>query len=306
MVFKFIKKLALYVLICMSIVTGLLETQGRYIDSFYKKFTTPKVNSIIIGDSRGLQDLMPSVINKSMSSANFSLPIYNYSFTIEQARVGPLYRKSALKKLTQKDTKGLFIISLTPMMLSSYVKNSNESGEFSEAGYPPHNMHFVDKRPNYEYFIKNINYFEFKAVFKRDYILEDDGWLKINHLSYDKHRLGEWKKIQMDRFKEMAHVSKPSEYRMKSLDTLVKTLKKYGDVYLLRSPIDEDFLDLENTYFKDFNEKINQVANANNIKYFNFGATTNSHYFAFDGHHLDVKSAELFSKHVCDSILKYK
>jgi hypothetical protein len=192
------------------------------------------------------------------------------------------------------------------MMLSSYVKNSNESGEFTEAGHPPHNMHFVDKKPNYEYFIKNINYFEFKAVFKKDYILEDDGWLKINHLSYDKHRLNAWKKIQMNGFKEMAHVSKPSEYRMKSLDTLVKTLKKYGDVYLLRSPIDEDFLDLENTYFKDFNEKINQVANANNIKYFNFGATTNSHYFAFDGHHLDIKSAELFTKHVCDSILKYK
>lgn len=306
MVLKFVKKLALYVLICLGIITFVLETQGRYIDLFYKKFTTPKVNSIIIGDSRGIQDLVPHVINKSMSSTDFSLPIYNYSFTIDQARIGPLYRKSVLKKITQTDTKGLFLISLTPMMLSSYIKNSNESGEFSEAGQPPHNMHFVDKKPNYEYFIKNINYFEFKAIFKRDYILEDDGWLKINHLDHNKHRLNAWKKIQMDGFKKMAKMSKPSEYRMKSLDTLVKTLKKYGDVYLLRSPIDADFLDLENTYFKDFNEKINQVANANNIRYFNFGATTNSHYFAFDGHHLDIKSAELFTKHVCDSILKYK
>jgi len=306
MVLKFIKKLIIYALICLAIVTFFLETQGQYIDAFYEKFTTPKVNSVIIGDSRGFQDLMPSIINNSLPSTDYALPIYNYAFTIDQAHIGPLYRKSILRKLTQQDTKGLFLISLTPMMLSSDIENNNEKGEFIEKGAPPHNMYFVDKKPNYEYFIKNINYFEFKAMLKKEFTVHPDGWMEINHISDNKSRLKEWKNTQMDRFKDMAKTSKPSDYRIKSLDTLVKTLKNFGDVYLIRVPIDQDFLDLETAYFKDFNERVGEVAKKNDIKYFNFGAIDGSAYFAFDGHHLDTKSAELFSKNVSDSIMKHK
>lgn len=304
MVFKFIKKLALYLLICLGIVTLILETKGHHIDAFYEKFTTPKVNSMIIGDSRGFQDLMPSIINNALPASTYALPIYNYAFTIDQAHIGPHYTKSILRKLTQQKTNGLFLISLTPMMLSSDIKNNNENLEFIEDGAPPHNMYFVNTKPNYEYFIKNIDYFEFKAMFKKEYTVHEDGWMEINHISDDKQRLKEWKNTQMDRFKAMAKTSKPSDYRIRSLDTLVKTLKKYGNVYLLRVPIDQDFLDLETTYFKDFNRSVGAIAEKNNIPYINFGIT-DSTYFAFDGHHLDKKSAELFSKNVCDSIIKH-
>ncbi|MFB9057592.1 hypothetical protein ACFFU9_12660 [Mariniflexile ostreae] len=305
MVLKLIKKLALYTLICLGIVTFFLETQGRHIDAFYEKFTTPKVNAMIVGDSRGFQGITPYVINEKLSSASYSLPIYNYSFTIGQAPIGPLYRKSILKKLKQEENNGLFLIALTPLMLSSNNENINEAGEFSERKEPPHNMIFVDKRPNYEYFIKNINYFEFKAMFKKEYTVHKDGWMEINHISKDKRVLKAWKNTQMDRFKEMAKTSSPSNYRLKSLDTLVQTLKIFGEVYLLRLPIDADFLDLEHEYFPDFNTRIDDVAKKNGVKYFNFGTTDTTDYFAFEGHHLDVESAELFSKNVSDSIIKY-
>ena len=98
MVLKLIKKLAIYILICLAIVTLILETNGGHVDAFYEKFTTPKVNSIIVGDSRGFQDLMPSIINNSLINTDYKLPIYNYAFTIDQAHIGPLYRKSILKK----------------------------------------------------------------------------------------------------------------------------------------------------------------------------------------------------------------
>ncbi|CAH8285598.1 hypothetical protein EV196_10646 [Mariniflexile fucanivorans] len=305
MVLKLIKKLAIYILICLAIVTLILETNGGHVDAFYEKFTTPKVNSIIVGDSRGFQDLMPSIINNSLANSDYKLPIYNYAFTIDQAHIGPLYRKSILKKLTQQETKGLFLISLTPLMLSSSIENNNDNGEFIETGAPPHNMCFNDKKPNYEYFIKNINYFEFKGIFKKEFTVHNDGWMEINHISDDPYQLKSWKSTQMDRFKEMAKSSKPSDYRIKSLDTLVKTLKDFGDVYLLRLPIDQDFLELENLYFKNFNDSVEAVAKKNDIAYFNFG-TTDSTYFAFDGHHLNTNSAQLLSKNICDSIISYK
>ncbi|MCF8273409.1 MAG: hypothetical protein K9I95_06220 [Flavobacteriaceae bacterium] len=305
MVLKLIKNLAIYTIICLGIVTFFLKTQGAYIDPFYEKFTTPKVNSLIIGDSRGFQGLTPHIVNKYLNNDDYDLPIYNYAFTIDQAHIGPHYRKSVLKKLTKTSKNGLFLISLTPLMMSSDVNNSNEKGEFIENKEPPHTIHFVDKNPNYEYFIKHLNYFEFKAMLKKEYTVHKNGWMEINHISNDKRVLKAWKDEQMRRFIEMSKTSKPSDFRFKSLDTLVKTLKDFGEVYLLRLPIDADFLELENNYFKEFNTRVQTVANENDIKYFNFG-TTNDDYFAFEGHHLDTKSAELFTKNVCDSIIKYK
>ena len=304
MVFKLIKNLIIYTIICLGIVTYFLITQGAYIDPFYEKFTTPKVNSIIMGDSRGYQGIAPFIINESLKSESYDLPIYNYAFTIDQAHIGPLYRKSVLKKITKTSKKGLFLISLTPLMMSADINNSNEPGEFIEKGEPPHTMVFVDKNPNYEYFIRHLDFFEFKAMLKKEYTVHKDGWMEINYIPNDKRVLNAWKDEQKRRFIEMSESSSPSDFRFKSLDTLVNTLKDYGDVYLLRLPIDPDFLELENNYFKEFDNRVLRVAKNTDIKYFNF--TTTDSYTTFDGHHLITESVKNFSNNLCDSIIKYK
>lgn len=293
--------------ICLGVFTYILMTNGKHVDSFYEKFTTPKVNSLIIGDSRGLQGIVPKEVDKSLKNSKYDLPMFNYAFTIGQARIGPLYRKSILRKLNQKSTNGLFLVSLTPLMLSSFNENSNINGEFVEMDTPPHNMCFVDKNPNYEYLIKNISYFDFKQMFKNEnsfhYVLHKDGWTEVRNVPGSENTLKRWKEDQKRKFLIGAKNNSPSRYRLKSLDTLVKTLKQYGEVYLVRLPIDPDFLALENVYYPNFNDQIDSISKSNHVQYFNFRETGNR-YYAFEGHHLDVNSAKLLTRDLCDSILK--
>ncbi|WP_308991950.1 hypothetical protein QLS71_016840 [Mariniflexile litorale] len=304
---KFIIKCFGFFLIVIFILSIILVEYGSYIDFFYNKFTTPKSKSLIIGDSRGLQGIQPSIINKELKNSNLELPILNYSFTIAQAHIGELYRKSILKKLDPKSKNGIFIISITPWMLGSKKENNNYAGEFKEAGTPPHNMTFVDLNPNFEYLLKNLNYFNFKGVFKKNSILHKDGWLEANNLPKDSITFNAWKQTQLDIFNGFIKDYKVSDYRKKSLDTLIKNLKEHGKVILVRSPIDKEMLDLENTFFPDFNLFIEGISERNNAKFLNY---TNKFlkikFQTYDGHHLDKFGGVVFSKSICDSIINLK
>lgn len=302
---KFIIKSLFFCVIIISIVTLILVQYGSYIDFFYNKFTTPKSNSLIIGDSRGLQGIQPSIINKQLKQSNLELPILNYSFTIAQAHIGELYRKSILKKIDPASKNGLYIISITPWMLASKKTNNNYKGEFKEAGAPPHNMNFVDLNPNFEYLLKNLNYFNFKGILKKNSVLHKDGWLEANNLPKDSITFNQWKQTQLKIFKGFNNDYEVSSYRKKSLDTLIKNLKQYGKVYLVRTPIDRDMLSLENLFFPSFDNFIKTISTDNQTQYLNYTNNYNKvEYQTYDGHHLDKYGGVIFSKSICDSILK--
>ena len=95
---KYLFKTLIFLLACFAVITFVLLKYGGYVDYFYVKFTTPKAKSMIIGDSRSMQGIQPSVVNEALSSKDYSLPVFNYSFTIAQASMGPLYNESILKK----------------------------------------------------------------------------------------------------------------------------------------------------------------------------------------------------------------
>lgn len=306
---KFIKKTVIYIILCLVILTCILYKYSGYVDIFYDKFTTPNESSMIIGDSRAMQGVRPSILNKILetnTNNSYSLPVLNYAFTINQAFVGPLYRKSILKKLDKTTSSGVFLISITPMMLSSDIDNDNTKDEFTEKDAPPHNMLFVNNNPNYEHFFRNIKYFNIKNIIKKEYMTHKDGWLEMKNISTNKNALKNIKYSELEGYADMmANLRKKSLYRLKSLDTLVGSLKKYGDVFLFRMPLDKEFRDLENNYQPNFNFQMDSISKKNNIHYINFGLT-DSVCKTFDGHHLDIESSKIFSKRLSDSILKYK
>lgn len=280
-----------------------LNSYGGYVDYFYNKFTTPNASSLIIGDSRALQGIQPEIINDYFSNDKFNLPMFNYSFTIAQSLIGPLYRKSILKKIDKETKNGLFIIAINPWMLGSKKNNENEKGKFKETGAPPHNMNFVSMNPNFEYLIKNYNYFHFKAIFRKKSFLHKDGWLEENNLPNDSLIFKEWKKNQIKMFGSFNENYKISSLRKKSLDTLIKNLKNYGQVYLIRTPIDKEILEIENIFYPNFDIDIDAISKSNRISYFNFNKSNNN-YSTYDGHHIDKYGGILFSKAICDSIIK--
>lgn len=301
---KFIKNIILFSITCLILLTLFLKFYGSYIDYFYEKFTTPKATSLIIGGSRSLQGIQPKVINNYFDNNEFQLPMFNFSFTIAQSRIGPLYRKSILRKLDKESKNGLFIISITPWMLSSFNSNNNSSGEFKEADAPPNNMNYMSMNPNFEYLFKNLNYFHFRGFIRKSSKLHKDGWLEENNLPKDSLIFINWKKNQIEILNDFVKNYSVSEYRKKSLDTLVKDLKKHGAVYIVRTPVDNDILNLENNYYPEFDNFIEEIALKNHLNYLNYNNFKSKKFKTYDGHHLDKYGGEIFTNILCDSIKK--
>jgi|SRR5690606_12808115 len=301
----FLIKASLFFVLITLLTTLFLYKYGGYVDYFYEKFTTPKAHSMIIGDSRAMQGIRPDIIDQYFQDEQFELPMLNYAFTIAQAHIGPLYRKSILKKIHPNTKNGLFVISINPAMLSSKKQNNNYIGEFKEKGSPPHNMDIVDLNPNFEYLFKNYNYFHFKAVFRQKSKTHKNGWLEERNLPKDSIIFKEWKQNQIAIFSDFYKNYKVSEYRKKSLDTLIKDLKKNGKVILLRTPISSEMLDLENEFYPNFNNEINSIAKRNNIKFINYTTNNKTTFRTYDGHHIDKFGSVEFTQSLCDSIKKY-
>jgi len=282
----------------------ILMNFGGEVDYFYEKFTTPKAKSLIIGDSRSFQGIQPKEINEYFKTTDLELPMLNYSFTIAQAIIGPLYNESIYKKLDPSTKNGLFIISITPEMLTEHKGFSHRDGEFREAGQPPHNMQFVNMNPNFEYLFKNIRFFHFKGMFRQNSKTHKDGWLEETNLPSNKEVFESWKEVQIHLFLEDAKKSKISQLRVQSLNHLIQRLKKQGHVFLLRMPISKEFYAYEEQYFPEFDRIMDSTANTNHITYINF-KNHDAVYKTYDGHHLDKFSGKQFTNDLSHLINRY-
>ncbi len=298
-------KLGLFFIICLGIVTIVLVKYGGNVDYFYEKFTTPKAKSMIIGDSRSLQGIQPSVINAYFKDKGYNLPILNYSFTIAQALIGPPYNKSIFKKLDTTSTHGIFIISITPDMLTSHKDYNNEEGEFREIDQPPHNMNFVNMNPNYEYLVKNFSFFHFKGMFRKSSTLHKDGWLEETNLPKNKQVFEDWKKNQIALYLKDQGNFEVSDVRIQSLVTLIKKLGHYGDVYLVRMPISKEYLGYEEKYYPKFDTTIDSISKSNQVPYFDFNKM-DMVYETYDGHHIDKFAGKKFTENLCKLIFLNK
>ena len=296
----FLIKSLLFLILVTSIVSTVLITSGGYVDYFYEKFTTPKAKSLILGDSRSMQGIQPTVINNDLLNQYFELPILNYSFTIAQISYGPLYLESIKKKLDSTSKNGLFIVTVNPWILSKREKDNEQRGVYFEEGMPPHNMNFVNMDPNFEYFFKNFNYFHFKSIIRRTSKMHKDGWLEESNLPKDSVMLNVWKKKQIDLYTNWSKVWKKSVYRLTSLMETVNYLKGFGTVTLIRMPIDKHLLQIEENFWNNFDKDILNLAKKTNVKYINF--SKDNIYETYDGNHLDKYGGVTFTKNLCDSI----
>ena len=298
---KFILKTSLFLTLVVTLYLGYITVFRNYIDFFYAKFTSPKQYSLIIGDSRAKGGIVPPILDRVLEGENFVTPTYNYAFTIAQSAYGPKYLESINRKLkTDKDSQ-LFILQVTPWMLSNrHPDESVESDNFL-TNVPPHNMKYVSMSPNIEYIIKNQSNFNYKGIFRKKSILFDDG-----HSVYDvdpnEDLYNSWKKLQLDMFITWSNEWTPSEYRITYLDSTIQYLNRYGEVFLVRMPFDSEYLMLENTYWPDFDSLINKISSKTESIYLNY--SQQSHWKTFDGHHIHYSEAARFSNKLGLDILK--
>ncbi|WP_136481123.1 hypothetical protein [Cognatitamlana onchidii] len=298
----FLLKSLLFFILVTSITTIILITCGGYVDYFYEKFTTPKSSSFILGDSRSMQGIQPRVIDDYFKQDTYELPMTNYSFTISQIAYGPSYAESIRRKLDLNTKNGLFIITVNPWVLSSRPGFDETKGEFFEENMPPHNMTFVDHNPNFEYLLKNFNYFHFKAIIRRSSKMHKDGWLEESNLPKDDTTLNLWKEKQISIYESFSEQWKKSQFRLDSLKELAMLLDAHGDVVFLRLPIDTKILEIENVYWEQFNKDIIEISKKSEVDYIDFSKSSGV-YKTYDGNHLDKYGGVDFTKALCDSIV---
>ena len=115
--------------------------------------------------------------------------------------------------------------------------------------------------------------------------------------------LNQWKEKQIKMYERYAANWRKSDFRLNSLENLIKLLNNYGNVILLRMPIDQEIVNLENNYWPDFNATISKITKRTNTNYLDF-TKKNNMYKTYDGNHLDKYGGVTFTKNLCDSITK--
>lgn len=275
---------------------------GGYADYFYVKFTTPKQKSLILGDSRVFQGIQPAVLDENLEG--FELPVYNFGFMLTQTAYGDDYLDAVKRKLDPETKNGIFILQVNPWILSERPRDDVKNRVFFESDMPPHNMRLVSTDPNPEYFFKNFSLFHFRAIFRKVAKVHDDGWLELKTPKLDSSATEKLRKEEYQRYKKLCESFRPSDYRMKKLEETIRFLQKHGTVVLLRMPGGKPIVDLENNFWKGFDNGIYAITKKTDVRYIDYSQSPVT-YQSFDRVHLTNESGRLFTESLSDSIMKY-
>ena len=277
-------------------------------DALYYKFTTPKQTSLIIGTSRAAQGIQPQVLDSVLERDD----IFNYAFTIPSSPYGDIYLDSIKRKLDTSSNQGLFILEVNPWTFSKIEHPITNEPIISETNNFLDKLTIVNQRPNLQYLIgsykeKYINILRNKNR-KGDYqtfYVENNGWLRVtieSDMISTTVRTNNKLKTYSERIENF---DGPSTYRLQSLKKTIEFLNRFGLVYIVRVPIIDKMLNIENELYPNFNEDMMKISKDHNIPYLNF-TLHNEQYDYTDGNHLDIKSGNMFSLDLANSIKSYQ
>jgi len=260
-----------------------------YVDTYYKKIIGTG-NSMIIGESRGSQGLIPEVIMKGLE---YQGPMLNFAFTGNNSPYGEIYYKLIEQKLNKKLKNGLFILTIDPCCIIN-----DKNSELKEKQLFLGKQIGVTGNPNYEYILRNYsplyNLILSDNSESSNCITHENGWLEIT-MSEDSASAVARKQKRYKEEYELLSNSEMSEYRLQWLEKTIQLLKPHGKVVVVRLPAWKSMIDLENQMFPSINDEVGGVCKKEKVQYLNF-YDLNTHYETTDGHHLKNQESIRFSK----------
>lgn len=302
---KFLLKISTYIIPIIIIHLILGSFADGNTDDNYLKFTSQSSN-IIMGDSRGAQAVVSSVLKKNFSNKDFD----NFSLNITQSPYGPAYFHAVQRKIKANTKHGIFILTVDPWNLS-VPKNLNNEKDLPEKGITPlENMHFYNIKPNYEYLLKNYTdtwyyiYRDREDQGKSATYLNNDGWLEVTvDISPDEVSKREREKVEF--YKSFATGQQISPIRMEYFKKTVDFLNQHGKVHIVRIPGGKKINEIEKKYAPEFNTMMKEFAKKNNAVYLDFTPLVNTYTFT-DGNHMYKESSKIFTQQIADSIKNLK
>lgn len=271
-----------------------------YTDPYYLRFTTPKQQSLILGTSRAAQGLKPKIFKKQLG-----LDIYNYAFTVTHSPYGPVYLNSLKNKLDKnRNNNATFIITVDPWSISSITEDPNNVNDFRENELCLGNTSIVDANPNFSYIFNNLSgkYATIITNYKRKKYLHRNGWLEVS-VRMDSASVESRIESKLKMYREYLRMHNFSDLRYQYLHKTIDYLREFGKVYLVRLPIHQKIMNIENELMPDFNDKMLS------LEVFTDGyldmTPLNNQFQYTDGNHLYKESSKLVSEKIASWIQKH-
>jgi len=134
-------------------------------------------------------------------------------------------------------------------------------------------------------------------------ILHPDGWFE-NFGDMVGTTEPQRRKVMVEFYSDYLRKYSYSEERCHYLQKTIVFLQSQGPVFLVRMPLHQEILEIEEKVDPDFDSKMNSLAAKNQIQYFDFNKIDHALKFK-DGLHLNVDSAIRFSQQLANMI-KYE
>ncbi|WP_194774694.1 hypothetical protein [Pararhodonellum marinum] len=302
---KFIFKTLIYVLFVSLFFAWIIYSKAGYLDPYYVRFTTPIQENLILGTSRAAQGLQPQVFESHLKRT-----FLNFSFTEAHSPYGPTYLESIKRKLDPNTTDGIFILTIDPWSISSILEDPNDSLNFREVPLCLGNTKNINLKPNFGYLKENFggnnlltNFIGSISPVSTLMYLHDDGWLEVT-INMDSRLVENRLNRKVDEYRNNHLLNyKFSSTRLKSLLELVVFLNHYGKVYLVRLPVHENILEIENELAPEFNSLLLEVINKSS-GFLDLTKKGNDFQFT-DGNHLSKKSGAEVSLIISEWVSDY-
>ncbi|MEH6535810.1 MAG: hypothetical protein V7719_05410 [Psychroserpens sp.] len=305
---RFLLHIVLFLIIL--IVSGfiiLCQADG-HTDAFYTKFTTKKQNALIIGSSRAAQGIQPKVINNLISN----LSIYNYAFSRVHTPYGKPYLSSIQKKLDPNTSNSIFLVEVNPWSISKQKGEELDSTYFEEQDSFLGKVKNPNSNPNLTYLLNYYNGRNVEILTKKGknyhgetLFVHSDGWFEVK-LKDSLERTTSRIKSTVKSYKNIRNEYEgKSNVRMAFLIKTIQFLHEHGSVYLIRLPVNDDMLQIENSLMPRFDSDIMELSRMLNTPYINLMPSRNNYEYT-DGHHLNYESGQEVSKIIAELIKKEK
>ena len=296
---KILTRFFIYSTSFLLLISSIVYYYQFKLDPFYARLVSSHKDCLVIGTSRAAQ---------SIDSRYFDWKAYNFAFTIKHSPFDYDYYRLIKKYHPIKSKRNLIhIIAVDPWSLMSFQgdKYENRNGSFSSV---LSSNNFLS--PIIMYPCEFVNLKEeilFGELFSRKEFVNRNGryvipiskkQIKINYQQNLRSKLSDY------RNSEVYKRGRISILRLKNLKRIINYLKRDGKVFLIRLPIDEKMLRLENKIYISFDNEMKQIANLYGLNYINLMSLNNKVHF-LDGNHIWNGNSKYISRCINDSISNY-
>jgi hypothetical protein len=302
---RFLGKVLIFSIFPVLSLYAVFLLENGTADPFYQRFTSPQQSSLILGNSKAAQGIVPSVLDRELLP-EFGSKIYNYSFTVYNSPYGPVYLESIAKKLKEDSRKGYFIITVDPWSIASDIQDPDNPEKFEENERFLAEIEQVNSGQNFDYLFNwfEKSFYEILLMRIKNNLskLHSDGWYETTG-NMAENAVNERRVFMVDFYNDYLTKYRFSKERLYYLQETIEFLQAKGPVFLVRMPLHQDILEIENKLDPDFDTRMDSLSQQFQIPYFEFNDFQNDWQFK-DGLHMTVESAKDFSLELSDKILQ--